>query len=247
MCLLAVLYKLVPRCPIVLAANRDEFHDRQGNLPAVWERTGTRFIAPKDGRAGGTWIGLNEHQMTAAITNRAQPNLPGGVRSRGLLTADLLASASPAEAAELVKNEIARNTYNGFNLFCGDPDEAFIAHYDGELEITHLAAGIYIIGNADLNDDSCWKVVRTRALLEKIDLADAGSLVDELKALCADHASPGPDDDWSGSDDEPICVHGEKSGTLSSTIMLVGCDRETTTYLHSQGSPCAAEYASCGS
>ncbi|NQT18966.1 MAG: NRDE family protein [Planctomycetes bacterium] len=246
MCLLAVLYKTLPSHPIVLAANRDELHDRQGSLPEVWERTGTRFLAPKDCRAGGTWIGLNEHQMAAAITNRAEPRAPVGVRSRGLLTVDVLGSLSPAQAARLVKDEVARSTCNGFNLFCAGPDEGFIAHYDGELEITPLESGVYVIGNRDLNDMTCWKVARTHALLERMDGTEPEGLVAGLKTMLADHARPGPADNWAGNDDEPICVHGEKNGTLSSTIMLVGRGEESTIYLHSQGSPCTTRYERCG-
>lgn len=246
MCLLAVLYKTARLYPVVIAANRDEFHDRQGTLPRVWNAGGARFLAPKDDRAGGTWIGLNEHQMVAAITNRAEPRAADGARSRGLLTADVLACASPSDAARFVRDEVARNPFNGFNLFCADPDEGFIAHYDGELDITPLESGVYVIGNRDLNDMTCWKVARTRALLAKMDVTGPEALIAGLKTILADHASAAPDDDWAGNDDEPICVHGEKSGTLSSTIMLVGRGGESPIYLHAQGTPCATEYASCG-
>jgi len=241
MCLLAILYRIVPDHPIVVAANRDEFCDRPGEPPRVWD-AGVPFLAPRDPRAGGTWIGCNAHRMIAAITNRAQPNHAGAARSRGLLCTDVLGSASPSEAAELMENEVARNEYSGFNLFCADPDEAFIAHYDGELQVTRLAAGTYIIGNRDLNDETCWKVLRTRKLLVETNAADLPSLISDLKALCADHAAPGPDDQWQGNDDEAICVHGKEHGTLSSTIIAVGRDSGDSIYLHAQGRPCSSAY-----
>jgi len=241
MCLLVVIYKLAPERPVILAANRDEYHDRPGEPPRRWQTGGVPFLAPRDPRAGGTWIGCNANGMAAAVTNRARPALPDA-RSRGLLTAGVLACTSPDHAAQFLRRETDSFTFNGFNLLCADRHTAFIAHYDGRLRIEPLPAGVHIIGNTDLNDPACWKVVRARAMVETMDLADPDALTAYLKALCADH-TPAPAQ-WPG-DREPICVHDQGRGTLSSSIIIVGGSPSAATYLHAQGRPCETAYSDC--
>lgn len=238
MCLLTVFYRTIPGRPIVLAANRDEFLDRQGEPPRLWKTGGVPFLAPRDPRAGGTWIGCNANGMAAAVTNRALPRQSAGAPSRGLLTAGVLACTTPADAADFLRSETDRAAFSGFNLLCADSGGAFIAHYNGDLRVTALPPGVHIIGNTDLNDAACWKVARARALIESMDTADIDALVRGLKAMCADHTPPNAG--WPG-DPEPICVHDTARGTLSSSIISISSSREVG-YLHAQGRPCEAEY-----
>ena len=245
MCLLAVLYKIVPRYPIVLAANRDEYYDRQGEPPRVWEGAAT-FVAPKDARAGGTWIGCNSYETVVAVTNRRASRFDRKLRSRGLLCADLLETAFPAEAARVLMNHVARCPCNGFNLFCAGSGQGFVVHYEGSVLFRDLRPGIHVLSNGDLNDEASWKVSRTRSLLERLDLKDVRSLITDLKIVCADH-EPDPRADASrepaaGDDDGPICLHGRGFGTLSSTIMALGEEPAKSIYLHAQGSPCTTPY-----
>src|SRR5919204_447819 len=69
MCLLMVIHKGVPRYPMVVVANRDEYYDRptQGphrlaHNPVIW--------GGRDTRAGGTWLGVNAHGLVIGLTNR---------------------------------------------------------------------------------------------------------------------------------------------------------------------------------
>src|SRR5258707_15575033 len=93
--------------------NRDELATRKPALPpAAREREGVRFLAPEDGDAGGTWIGVNERAIAVGLANGTEPEQslddfdagrrPGieiverllwlrtSFRSRGLLVLDLL-------------------------------------------------------------------------------------------------------------------------------------------------------------
>ena len=55
---------------LVLAANRDEYLDRAAEKPTL-RRSGNRTVlAPRDLQAGGTWLGLNDAKLFAALTNR---------------------------------------------------------------------------------------------------------------------------------------------------------------------------------
>ncbi len=50
--------------------NRDELHTRAPELPpALSERDGVRFLAPRDGDHGGTWLAVNEHGLTVCLLN----------------------------------------------------------------------------------------------------------------------------------------------------------------------------------
>ena len=97
MCLLSIFHRTLPGAPLLVAANREEFFDRPF-LPPHIEGRGARFLAGVDIRAGGTWLGVNEHRVVAAVTNRAKTSPPERPRSRGLLCRDLLECATAQEA-----------------------------------------------------------------------------------------------------------------------------------------------------
>ena len=260
MCLLALIYKTIPKYPVIVAANRDESYDRQGSVPRVWDSP-SPFAAPKDNRAGGTWIGCNAFETVVALTNRHGSSTGAARRSRGLLAAQLLAATFPADIRELLDESVQEYDYNDFNLICAGPGEAFSASYDkGTLRVNPLDRGIHVVANGDIDDAQSPRVSRAMKLIEKLAAectaetaqpsdeqaktskkakkpADPfGTLIDGLKTVCADHEAE-------GGKDQALCVHGEKAGTLSSTILAIGADPAASLYLHSQGSPCAVPYS----
>ena len=87
-----------------LFCNRDESRTRKTALPpSAQERNGVKFIAPRDGDFGGTWIAVNEVGLSLCLLNyypsiNDQP-LTISSRSRGLLLSSLIDSGSVAEAA----------------------------------------------------------------------------------------------------------------------------------------------------
>ncbi len=70
MCTLIVLHRCIEATALVVAANRDEFFERPAEGPALRHTAHGKVLAPRDAQAGGTWLGLNEHGLFAAITNR---------------------------------------------------------------------------------------------------------------------------------------------------------------------------------
>ena len=102
MCILTVIYKKVPGFPVIIASNRDEYYDRQGTEPKLWNQ-GAGFVAPVDPSADGTWLGCNSYGMPLALTNRRAEEYNFALRSRGLLAAELLATASPEKAHRLLE------------------------------------------------------------------------------------------------------------------------------------------------
>lgn len=80
MCTLALAFQKHSGVPLVVAANRDEALDRPAVGPFIWEQG---FLAPRDERAGGTWLGLTRSGLFVGVTNRF-PTLRDAARaSRG--------------------------------------------------------------------------------------------------------------------------------------------------------------------
>src|SRR5688500_17186994 len=69
MCLLIVLLGVDPEFPLLVASNRDERRERRAAPPGLWVGERRRVLSPRDRRAGGTWLGVNDRGMVAGITN----------------------------------------------------------------------------------------------------------------------------------------------------------------------------------
>ena len=133
MCTLIAFHRCFADAPLVVAANRDEFHERPTEGPALRNASissphrqdrsarggasarSTRVVAPRDLRAGGSWLGVSSTGLFAAITNRRCDAPDPKRRSRGLLVMEALAEPS-AERAWL-RGQVAE-------LAAGDPPDA---------------------------------------------------------------------------------------------------------------------------
>jgi uncharacterized protein with NRDE domain len=148
MCLILVGWKTSEANPVVVAANRDEFHARPAAAAAFWEdRPG--ILAGRDLEAHGTWMGVSRSGKFAAVTNYRGAREARAAQSRGALVTRFLENGqTPAQyVAEVGKN---LNAYSGFNLLVSDADELWwISNRGGEPQ--RLQAGIYGLGNALLD------------------------------------------------------------------------------------------------
>ncbi|MEE8556561.1 MAG: NRDE family protein, partial [Myxococcota bacterium] len=93
MCTLIVLDRVVPRVPLVVASNRDEYLSRPAAPPALVRAEGPEGIprvAPQDLEAGGTWMGVNARGLFVGLTNRPSTRRDRNRRSRGKLVMDAL-------------------------------------------------------------------------------------------------------------------------------------------------------------
>lgn len=161
MCLIVFGWQAHPDYPLVVAANRDEFHDRPSDAAAFWQDH-PEIFGGRDRQAGGTWLAAHRNAKFAAVTNIREPGAPPGLRSRGELTANFLAqSRRPLEFAE----EIDGTAYAGFNLLLADQDElVYLSNRpaSGIDALQVLAPGIYGLSNHRL--DTPWpKLVQARA------------------------------------------------------------------------------------
>ncbi|MCK0132380.1 NRDE family protein [Flavobacteriaceae bacterium F08102] len=78
----------------IFTSNRDIPYERKkAAIPKQYEEDGVTLVYPKDGKAGGTWIGTSEKQRLLCLLNGGFVNhvpLESYVRSRGLIVKELL-------------------------------------------------------------------------------------------------------------------------------------------------------------
>lgn len=158
MCTLALYLRVFEDYPIVVAANRDEHYDRPSAPPAVLS-SNPRMIAGKDLRIGGTWLGVNEHGLVAAILNRRPETndaIPANVRSRGLLCLDLLKHQSAAEARGSLADE--RNAYQPFTVVFSDAEQGWVAfNVPEKIETTALSQGLHVFSSSAKHNETSEK------------------------------------------------------------------------------------------
>ncbi len=224
MCLIVFAWKLVPECPLILAANRDEFFTRP-TLPANWWEDHPDIYAGRDLQAGGTWLGMDRQGRFAALTNIRNgrvAKLDG--RSRGELVANFLRDgADPRDYLERVRE--TADDYNGFNLIFGDANMLYwISNEDGAT-FRALEPGIYGLSNGSL--DTPWpKVVRAKAQFASLlcqhapDDAYFDMLTDTTRASDGRLPDTGVSLEWERLL-SPICIESPDYGTRASTLLRV--------------------------
>lgn len=192
MCLIALAWQVSPTNPLLVAANRDEFHARPAQAAQFWGDD-PGVLAGRDLRAGGTWLGLSREGRFAAITNIRDPDSTGPApRSRGELTADFLRGAVPIEAY-LTEISERVDSYLGFNLLVSDGRELWYLHGVAGGAPERLKPGVYGLSNAAL--DVPWPKVRiAKEALEALVASDPDPDHEALAACVADRTLARADD-----------------------------------------------------
>jgi uncharacterized protein with NRDE domain len=151
MCLIVFAWQMKPGLPLVVAANRDEFHRRTTAPSQFWPEQ-PDLLAGRDLEAGGTWMGVTRQGRFAAITNYRDPalSLPAA-RSRGELPVTFLTrNETPAEFLQELAGRAS--DYAGFNLLVGaGGDLWYFSNNTRERQPRSLAPGIYGLSNARLD------------------------------------------------------------------------------------------------
>lgn len=142
MCLILVAWKVHERLPLVVAANRDEFHARPA-APAAWWSDRTEILAGRDLQAKGTWLGVSRGGRFASVTNYRGGHDPSAAHSRGsLVSGFLLDDLAPGKFLK----KIDPSLYSGFNLLVADRDELWWLSNRGNGP-RRLEPGCYALGN----------------------------------------------------------------------------------------------------
>ena len=222
MCLIVLAVGQNTRFPLILAANRDEFHTRP-TAKANWWADKHDIVGGRDLQAGGSWLALSRSGRFATVTNyRDAQTASAKSRSRGHLVTDFLeGKESPLDYV----NGIDGAGYAGFNLIVGDADRvAYVSNRGaGPRE---LAAGVYGLSNA-LLDEPWDKVERSKSGLHALLATDTVNETTMLRLL--NDPAPGPiEEAQSGPLDfaamraitAPFIIT-PQYGTRCSTIVLV--------------------------
>jgi uncharacterized protein with NRDE domain len=232
MCLIALFFRVVEDAPVIVGANREEFYARGGEPPRLLDGP-PHFVAGLDPTAGGTWLGLNEHGVLVAVTNRRKSQPPDRPRSRGLLARDLLACRSATAAVETATQALGGGDYAGCNFVCADAESAAVIHAGDWLRVRLLPPGIHVLANRDVNDASDRRVLHALDWLGRRRYGCSQQVVMALEELCAQNGSDGP----------AICLRETNRGTVSSSIVAVRSPLASGVYLHAQGPPDVTPYA----
>ena len=226
MCVIVIAWRAHADYPLVVAANRDEFHERPSSAAGFWDDR-PEILGGRDLECMGTWLGMTRNGSFAAVTNvREGTDTRTGERSRGLLTSGFLGSSTRA-AQYAARTAAEGDSYRGFNLLVADADELWWVSNRGDGP-RRLAPGLYGVSNHLL--DTPWpKVVRAKArLAEVMEVSPALDSIFELLADDAHAQDPELPDTGVGLERErllsPTKIVSGTYGTRCSTALTVAAD-----------------------
>jgi uncharacterized protein with NRDE domain len=202
MCTVVLLRRPGHDWPLILGANRDEMATRPSKPPARHWPDRQEVVAGLDVEAGGSWLGVNDAGVVAAMLNRhGTLGRAKGFRSRGELVLEALDHADAVEAARALKH-LEPGAYRPFNMIVADNRDAFwIRHADPTgtlgLTVTPVAEGLSMLTAGELNDPESGRIRRHHPLFAKAvppdpdcgDFAAWQALLDSREAAPADGPS----------------------------------------------------------
>ncbi|MBI5441561.1 MAG: NRDE family protein [Deltaproteobacteria bacterium] len=237
MCTLHLFYRVFPSAPVLFAANRDENLDRSWREPARLSSDPPVF-GPRDGSAGGTWLGLGASGLLVSLANHFGTLGSGqSLCSRGFFVAEVLRRKTAREAARFAAEAAPR--CKAFTLLLADPDEAYVVDSSPRGFARHrLGAGTHVITNAPFGDPGDAKAARSRRRMAALGEGEPPSLQD-LAAFLSDHEPAAPET-------TSLCVHpkdGDRFGTSSASVVQLGAEGEVQRFLFCAGPPCSGSWS----
>lgn len=158
MCTVVMLMRPEHDWPLILGANRDEMRERPWKPPARHWADRPNVVAGLDELAGGSWLGVNDAGVVAAVMNRVGSLGPApNRRSRGELVLEALDHGAARDAAEALA-ELDPVAYRSFNLVIADRYEAFWLRNlggdgdAGDIDVEKIPSGVSMFTAYDRND-----------------------------------------------------------------------------------------------
>jgi len=127
MCTVSFIYR--GNTDFMLISNRDEAVNRKTIPPNLYENNGVSLVYPKDGVAGGTWIGASSKSRLLCLLNGAfvkHDRKSSYKKSRGIIVKELLAVTD-------VFSEIQQYDFNDI-----EPFTLLIVDWNSELKLIEL-------------------------------------------------------------------------------------------------------------
>jgi uncharacterized protein with NRDE domain len=244
MCTLVILRRPGHDWPLLLAANRDEMRSRPSRAPGRHWPDRPEVVAGLDVTGGGSWLGLNDHGLVAAVMNREGTLGPApGKRSRGELVLEALDHAEAREAAGALA-DLHPAAYRPFNLVVADARDAYWLRHgdDGEIRVWPIAPGLHMLASTELDDPHHARLAAHLARLRALAVPEPQlDQWDAWKSLLASRDFPAS----AGPSAAMNLDLGNGFGTVSSSLIalsrLRGADAKAL-WLHADGPPDQAPF-----
>ena len=242
MCTLVLLRRPGSPWPLLLAANRDELRSRASLAPGRHWPDRPHVRAGLDLLGRGSWLGVNDDGVAAAVLNRRGTLGPApGKRSRGELVLEALDHAEAQVAAEAL-SALDPDAYRPFNLLVADAAEAFWLRHagDGPIKATAVPPGLHMIEAGELDDPTSARIARFLPQFRFVPEPEVdGGDWSAWQALLADRSSR------SGDPRDAMCIVTEGDyGTVSAALIaLPRYAASAPVFLHAEGRPGEARFA----
>jgi hypothetical protein len=239
MCTFVILRRPNHPWPVLIAANRDEMRTRPSRPPARHWPDRADVVGGLDLESGGSWLGINDHGLIAAVMNRhgSLGPLPGK-RSRGELVLEALDHAEAADAAGALE-DLDPAAYRPFNLVVADPRAAYWLRHgdDRAIRVHPIAPGLHILSAGDLDDRSDPRIATNlpRFLEARVPDPDAGDWEDWRHLLGSELVPPGVPPEAAMTFDRPDGF-GTRSSALIALPAYPGYEARPI-WLHAEGRP----------
>ena len=217
MCVLLLFRDLHPDFPVIVASNREEDPMRSTMPPGLKVLGAQRALCPQDRRYGGTWVGVNDAGLVAAITNAPGRSDPEAL-SRGIVALEALSHRNPREAVQGVEEMLEEVPSRPFQLLVSDADDCRYARFAGE----HFESDIEtdrVIAMSNLLEPSRCEVRGVLPWYEEVagTHTDIESLLDRLVVTLA----TGRGRDRETGAEFQVCVREGERRTVSGTLIAL--------------------------
>jgi uncharacterized protein with NRDE domain len=236
MCLIAFASQSHPRYPLVLIANRDEFHARPA-AAADFDPEAAGIYGGRDLVEGGGWLQVSTRGRLAAVTNVRSGLKPAKKpRSRGWLVRDFARGDGRASEFAAALGQTA-SEHGPFNLLLWDGDALAFASNHPRPDHRSISPGLHAMSNGAF--DAAWPKSghATRALeawlastQDDTVAKDSAALAPLFDALADKTVAPDallPDTGVGVALERalsPPFVAGDTYGTRCSSVVLIGAD-----------------------
>jgi uncharacterized protein with NRDE domain len=232
MCLLVIAWRVHPQFPLIVAANRDEFHDRPAAPLHRWDGA-AGLLAGRDLAAGGTWLGVAGSRFGVVTNFREMSGSRPAAPSRGgLIPAFLAGSGAAAEFMRGLETEAM--SYAGFNLLASDGHELWYGANRAAKFARLLSPGIHGLSNHLLDTPwpklerarsrfAAWLAMLPRSVTNPPAVAAPlfDLLADDRRVAEAELGDTGLAPEWEHALSSPFVRH-PLYGTRCSTVALLG-------------------------
>ncbi|MFY9341759.1 MAG: NRDE family protein [Planctomycetota bacterium] len=235
MCILIVLRGFHPDYPLVVAGNRDERIDRLASPPGLWVGERRAVLSPRDRRAGGTWLAVDERLAFAGITNLAGvPPVPEAP-SRGHLVHLVLDQPDLDAGVDEVRRRVAADPYSGFQLVVGDRSRLLVLrHARGVLRVSEWTEPVLVV----TNEHEPGQLVPRGLSLATAPVLALDQRLAALTTILRDRGGDGQ---------HAICKRGDGYGTVSSSLLAIpDGDPLQLLWRYAPGPPDVTDYRNYG-